>query len=242
MSYSNHSTEPAFIQRNPHIEILHQMPIFSPLDPVTLRDIYRRMSIKRWYGGAIIVGQEEPGDTFQVVVKGQTREVLFGENGREMTLSTLGPGGFFGAMSLLDGKPRSANVVAVDDVVLLSMRRDTFFACLEAHPLVALRLLAEMSQKLRNANELINNLSLHDVASRLMRTLVTLAEQSGELRDDGIFIRRRPTQQELANMVGTCRETVSRALSSMSRRGLVICRGRSLFLSRALVDSLQKAA
>ncbi len=242
MTYSNRSTEPAFLQRNPHIEILRQMSIFSPLDPVTLRDIYRRMSVKRWYGGAIIVGQEEPGDAFYVVVKGQAREVLFGENGREMTLSTLGTGDFFGAMALLDGKPRSANVVAVDDVVLLSMRRDTFFACLEAHPLMSMRLLAEMSQKLRNANELINNLALHDVSSRLMRTLVTMAEQCGELRDDGIFIRRRPTQQELANMVGTCRETVSRALSSMARKGLVVCRGRSLFLSRALVDSLQKAA
>ena len=192
--------------------------------------------------GKIIVGQEEPGDAFYIVVKGQAREVLFGENGREMTLSTLGTGDFFGAMALLDGKPRSANVVAVDDVVLLSMRRDTFFACLEAHPLMSMRLLAEMSQKLRNANELINNLALHDVSSRLMRTLVTMAEQCGELRDDGIFIRRRPTQQELANMVGTCRETVSRALSSMARKGLVVCRGRSLFLSRALVDSLQKAA
>ncbi len=242
MPYSNCSAEPTFLQRNPHIEILRQMPVFSPLDPVTLRDIYRRMTVKRWYGGAIIVGQEEPGDAFYVVVKGQTREVLFGENGREMTLSTLGEGDFFGAMALLDGKARSANVVAVDDVVLLSMRRDTFFACLEAHPQVAMRLLAEMSLKLRAANELINNLALHDVSSRLMRTLVNLAEQTGDLRDDGIFISRRPTQQELANMVGTCRETVSRALSSMSRKGLVVCRGRSLFLSRALVDSLQKAA
>ena len=241
MSY-NHSTEPAFIQRNPHIDVLRQMPIFSPLDPVTLRDVYRRMSVKRWYGGAIIVGQEEPGDALYVVVKGQAREVLFGENGREMTLANLGPGSFFGAMSLLDGKLRSSNVVAVDDVVLLVMRRDTFFASLEAYPQMALRMLAELSLKLRGANEIINNLALHDVSSRLMRTLVTLAEQSGELRDDGILIRRRPTQQELANMVGTCRETVSRALSSMSRRGLVVCRGRSLFLSRALVDSLQKAA
>ena len=241
MSY-NHSTEPAFIQRNPHIDVLRQMPIFSPLDPVTLRDVYRRMSVKRWYGGAIIVGQEEPGDALYVVVKGQAREVLFGENGREMTLANLGPGSFFGAMSLLDGKLRSSNVVAVDDVVLLVMRRDTFFASLEAYPQMALRMLAELSLKLRGANEIINNLALHDVSSRLMRTLVTLAEQCGELRDDGILIRRRPTQQELANMVGICRETVSRALSSMSRRGLVVCRGRSLFLSRALVDSLQKAA
>ena len=236
------SVESALFQRNPHLELMRRVPLFSTLDPAAFQQVYRRTTVKRWYGGAIIVGQDEPGTALYLVLQGQVKEVLFGENGREMTLRTMGPGEHFGAMSMVDGKPRSSNVVAQEDVVLLVLSREALMRCLGQHPEMAARLLKELSARIRRSNELITNLALHDVSTRLMRTLVTLAEESGELRDDGVFIRRRPTQQELANMVGTCRETVSRALSAMSRRGLVVSRGRSIFLSRALMDSLQEAA
>jgi CRP-like cAMP-binding protein len=227
---------------NHQLEVLKRVSIFSHLDEATLLDLARRMSVKRWHGGSIVMGQSEPGDALYVQVSGRSKVVLFGENGREMTLSVLGPGDFFGEMSLFDGKPRSANVVAVEDSTLLVLEREAFLAHLQAAPKTALLLLREMADRLRRANEIINNLALHDVASRLTRTLVTIAAESGETRDDGILIRQRPTQQDLANMVGTCRETVSRALSSMARRGLVVARGRSLLLSRALIDGRQQAA
>jgi CRP-like cAMP-binding protein len=227
---------------NPHLEILRRVSIFSHLNEAALLDLLRRMSVQRWHGGAIIVGQNEPGDGLYVVVRGNAKVVLFGENGREMTLSLLGPGDFFGEMSLFDGKPRSANVVAVEDSTLLTLDREAFLAHLRVSPETSLRLLRELSERLRRANGLINNLAMHDVPSRLARTLVALAEESGEIREDGILISRRPTQQDLANMVGTCRETVSRALSSMARRGLVTPRGRSLLLSRALLQSWRQAA
>ena len=238
----NRTAQPSFFIRNPQLDILSKIDIFSHLDPGALMDLYRRMTIKRWYGGAIIVGQHETGRALYVVVQGRAKVVLFGESGREMTLATLAPGDFFGEVSLFDGKPRSANVVAVDDVALLCLSHDAFTRHIEAYPMTAVRLLREMAGRLRRANDTINNLALHDVSSRLTRTLLSLAEQSGEMRDDGVFIRRRPTQQELANMVGTCRETVSRTLSSMARKGLVVPKGRSLLLSRALVDRIREAA
>ena len=103
-------------------------------------------------------------------------------------------------------------------------------------------MLKVLAQRLRRSNELVNNLALHDVTSRLTRTLLALADERGEHREEGILIRRRPTQQDLANMVGTCRETVSRALSAMARKGLVVSRGRSLLLTRDLVDRTRQAA
>ena len=227
---------------HPHLEVLKRVSIFAHLDEATLIDLLRRMTIRRWHGGSIVMGQSEPGDALYIQVSGRTKVVLFGENGREMILSVLGPGDFFGEMSLFDGKPRSANVVAIDDVTLLVLEREAFIAHLARSPRTALTLLREMADRLRRANEIINNLALHDVTSRLTRTLFTIAAESGETRDDGILIRQRPTQQDLANMVGTCRETVSRALSSMARRGLVVSRGRSLLLSRALIDARQQAA
>jgi CRP-like cAMP-binding protein len=238
----NRQFEPAVIRRNPHLELLKKIHIFSHLGDVALVDLYKRMSVKHWHGGAIIMGQNEPGDALYVLTSGRAKAVLFGENGREMTLAMLGPGDFFGEMALFDGKPRSANVVAVDDAVLLVLDRESFLTHLKSHPETSMRLLEVMAQRLRKANDIINNLALHDVSSRLTRTLFVLAEESGELRDDGILIRRRPTQQDLANMVGTCRETISRALSSMARRGLVVSRGRSLLLSNALVERVREAA
>ena len=242
MIHCRENLETSFLKQSPHIELLRRNPIFAHLDERSLLELYRRMTVKHWHGGSIIMGQNEMGDALYVLLQGQARVVLFGENGREMTLCTLKPGEIFGEMSLFDGKPRSANVVAEKDSALLVLEREAFLGHLRQHPETAIRLLGEMAQRLRRANEIINNLALHDVASRLTRTLVTLAAESGEQRDDGILIRRRPTQQDLANMVGTCRETVSRALSSMARRGLVVSRGRSLLLSRALIESWRQAA
>jgi CRP/FNR family transcriptional regulator, cyclic AMP receptor protein len=159
-----------------------------------------------------------------------------------MTLSVLNPGDFFGEISLFDGKPRSANVVALEDTVLLVLEREVFMTHLKASPTMALRMLESMSNRLRRSDEIINNLALHDVASRLTRTLVAMAIENGEEQTDGILIRCRPTQQDLANMVGTCRETVSRALSAMARQGLVVCRGRTLLVSRTLLESWRQAA
>jgi CRP/FNR family transcriptional regulator, cyclic AMP receptor protein len=229
-------------KRHPHFDLLKSVGIFSHLSDQALGDLLKRMSVRRWHGGAIIVGQNEPGDALYILVQGKVKVVLFGETGREMTLATLSAGDFFGELSLVDGRPCSANVVAMEDSLLLALDRDAFLGHLAASPETALRLLRSLAGKLRRSNELINNLALHDVTSRLTRTLVAMAQDGGEIREDGILIKRRPTQQDLANMVGTCRETVSRALSSMARRGLVVSRGRSLLLSRALIESWRQAA
>lgn len=238
----NREFTPAVVRRNPLLDVLRKIYIFDHLDEGELTALYKRMSVKHWHGGAIIMGQNEPGDAFYVLVQGKAKAVLFGENGREMTLSVLSPGDFFGELALFDGKPRSANVIAEEDAVLLVLDRETFMRHLDGHPETARRLLREMAQRLRRANDTINNLALHDVTSRLTRTLLAIGEDHGEPREDGILISHRPTQQDLANMVGTCRETVSRALSAMARRGLVVARGRSLLLSHALLDSVRQAA
>jgi len=236
------SFEPAVIKRHPHLDLLRSIEVFSHLSEPALLDLYKRMSVKHWHGGAIIMGQNEPGDAIYVLVSGKAKAVLFGESGREMTLAVLKPGDFFGEMSVFDGKPRSANVVAEDDSVLLVLDRENVLAHLTQNPETALRLLKEMALRLRRANEVINNLALHDVTSRLTRTLLTLADESGEQLAEGVLIRQRPTQQDLANMVGTCRETISRSLSAMARRGLVVSRGRSLLLTNSLVESVRQAA
>src|SRR5437899_4828335 len=121
-------------------------------------------------------------------------------------------------MSLQYRQPRSANVVAVEDADLLSLDHEAFRTHLATHPTTALAILAEMSRRLRHADEVIGNLALLDVYARVARVLRELALKQGEQVEGGILIRERPTQQEIAGLVGTSRETVSRALSEFTKR------------------------
>ncbi|MSP63129.1 MAG: Crp/Fnr family transcriptional regulator [Myxococcales bacterium] len=209
--------------------------LFRGLPPSVLEDLTRRLQVRSRLAGAVLVAESDPGDAMFLIHQGKARVTLLGENGRELILSQLGPGDFFGEMSLLDGRPRSANVVAEEDMTLLVLTRDAFAEHLRAHPQTALNLLAELSLRLRRADETIADLALHDVHQRLVRTLERLAREDGEEQEGGLLLRRRPTQQDLANMVGSCRETISRTFTSLIKQGLMVPRGRSLLLTRRLL-------
>jgi CRP/FNR family cyclic AMP-dependent transcriptional regulator len=222
--------------------LVAQSALFRGLAPSSLDDLVRRLQVRTRPAGALLVSQDEPGDAVFLIAEGRVRVALFGENGRELTLSTLGKGDFFGEMALIDGRPRSANVVAVDATTLLVLTREAFLDHLRQHPQTAMNLLAELARRLRRADETIANLALHDVHRRLVRTLERMAREDGEEMPEGLVVRRRPTQQELANMIGSCRETISRAFTSLIKRGLMVPKGRSLLLTRRLLAGEDVAA
>ena len=135
-------------------------------------------------------------------------------------------------MSLLDNEPRSASVIAAEPSRLIVLSRRDFQAHIEAHPRTALRVLTELSRRLRRADAVIGNLALLDVYGRLAGKLRELAAAEGEETEEGLVLRQRPTQAEIAAMIGTSRETVSRALSDLVRRGHVVMTGKRLVLRR----------
>jgi CRP/FNR family transcriptional regulator, cyclic AMP receptor protein len=222
--------------------LLAQSAIFRGCSGPALDDLARRLQIRTRSAGTLIVAQDEPGDAMFILAQGRVKVALFGENGRELTLSELKPGDFFGEMSLIDSRPRSANVVAIDDATMLALTREAFVQHLKSHPQTALNILSELTRRLRRADETIANLALHDVESRLSRTLERLAREDGESTEAGLVLKKRPTQQDLANMVGSCRETISRTFTSMIKRGLLVPRGRALVLTRQLLDRMSVAA
>jgi CRP-like cAMP-binding protein len=128
----------------------------------------------------------------------------------------LGDGEFFGEMALIDDEPRSAHVIAMRDSHLLVLRRDDFQSQLEQHPKVALELLRVLVQRLRRADEKIGGLVLLDVNGRVAQLLLDLAEESG-----GPKITRKLTHHTIAQMIGSSRETVSRAMRELVERGLI---------------------
>jgi CRP/FNR family cyclic AMP-dependent transcriptional regulator len=225
-----------------NIELLRQVSIFKELPADTLADLARRLWHKQAEAGSVIVSQEEPGDQLFLISSGKVKVVLYGETGREIILSMLGGGDFFGEMALLDRQPRSANVVAVEDSELLALDRDAFQNHLSTHPSTALAILAEMSRRLRHADEVIGNLALLDVYARVARAIRDLAQKQGEQAEGGLLIRERPTQQEMAGLIGTSRETVSRALNDFTRRGLLEMSGKQILVRWGFLRKLEEAA
>jgi len=225
-----------------HSQLLGQVSIFQELSRETLSDLAKRVWQKQAEAGTVIVSQEDAGDALFVIAKGKVKVVLYGETGREIILSILKAGDFFGEMSLLDRQPRSANVVAIEDSELLCLDRDAFATHLSAHPTTALGVLAEMSRRLRHADEVIGNLALLDVYARVARIIRDLAQKQGEPVDGGLLIKERPTQQEIAGLIGTSRETVSRALNDFTRQGMLEMQGKQILVRWGFLRKMEDAA
>ena len=202
--------------------LLRQVAIFRDLDTAVLADLGGRMRPRTVEAGTVVVSAEESGDSMFVIASGKVKVVLYGQTGREIILSILKGGDFFGEMSLFDRQPRSANVVAVAETQLLALDRDAFHK--------------------RHADEVIGNLALLDVYARVARVLRELALKQGEQVEGGILIRERPTQQEIAGLVGTSRETVSRALSEFTKRGLLEVEGKQVLVRWSFLRELHEAA
>lgn len=214
-------------------------PLFQALPLQAIEDLTQRVQVRRAAVHTTVVSQDEPGEAMFVIMSGRVKVVIFGENGREVTLSILRPGDSFGEMSLFDGENRSANCIAVEPTTLLVLSREDLLRHVANHPRTALNLLGEMARRLRRADESIAQLALCDVNERLIHRLVALAKEEGTDAPDGRLVRRRPTQQELANMIGSCRETISRAFNQLARDGLIHPRGRALVVTQTLIDRIE---
>ncbi len=214
-------------------ELLRRVSIFAHLGDDEFEALARLVETREVPAEALVVGEDDAGDALFVLARGRVKVVLYGESGREIILRVFRrPGDFFGEMSLLDGQPRSASVLAMEPSSLLVLSRDAFREHLRRSSGTALAVMAELSRRLREADGVIGNLALLDVYGRLARKLRQLAASDGEQTPEGVVVRDLPTQQELAGLIGTSRETVSRAFAALSRRGLVRLSGRRLVLRR----------
>ena len=215
-----------------HVSFLRQVPLFESLDDAEIDALSELTFTRTFNKETVIILAEEEGDTLFIIKDGQVKVSIVSEEGREVILSLLGGGAVFGELSLLDGKPRSANVVATEDTELLMLRRTDFIQLIYKTPQIATALLAELASRLRKTDRQIEGLALLDVTSRISETLLQLASEQGSESEEGVIIRHRPTHQELANMSGTTRETVSRVLKRLESQGYIISKGRQLIILR----------
>ena len=213
------------------INVLRNVPIFAELEERELEKIAKLGVRQKYKKGNVVVIEQESGAALFIIVSGKVKIVRMDEDGREVILSIFGPGEFFGEMSLLDGMARSASVIATEKSELLMIHRRDFLELLHEFPSVAISLLAELAMRLRKADMQIKSLSLKDAAGRVANVVLMLADDIGIFRKGKVEIEDLPLQQDIANMAGTSRETVSRMLNMFVEKGQIQLDGSKITIN-----------
>lgn len=209
--------------------VLRNVPLFSGLDDLELEKLSKVSGRKRVERGAFIVRSGENTDSLYFLLVGRAKVTNVDEEGREIILGWLGPGEFFGEMGLIDGSPRSANVVAVEACELLFLSKDAFQRCLQDNFQVAQKLMKTLVMRLREADRKIESLALLDVYGRVARLLLDLSE----IADGRRVIRKKMSKQDMAKMIGASREMVSKVMRDLESSGYICYEGDLLVIPGA---------
>jgi CRP/FNR family cyclic AMP-dependent transcriptional regulator len=193
--------------------------------------------------GAPLIEENAVPDGLYVVLRGRVNLVRTGVGGRDLILMTLGPGDVVGESCAFDRTGSSTAAIAAVPVEVLRIPAEIVAAHVRREPETMMRLMQLVTDKLRDIESVASSLALHDVEERLRRTLIRLARRQGRRTSEtAMILAPVPTQSELARMVGSCRETVSRTLSAMARDGLLSSSGRRMILDPRLLLDLAPAA
>jgi CRP-like cAMP-binding protein len=188
------------------------------LEPEAADELRSRGIPRRFPRGMALFHERQPGDRVMVVLAGTVKLISVSEDGREVLLALRGPGDLLGELGALDGRPRSASAIALDDVQVLVVPAADFKSFLEKHPRAAMVILEMLATRLRDADRKRVEFAAQDSMSRVAARIVELSEHFGEERVGEIHIDLPISQEELAGWTGCSRDSVVKALQSM--RGL----------------------
>ncbi len=200
------------------VDVLQQVGLFSDLtaeERALVADTSRR---RRFAKGTQVFQEGDVGDYLLVVLEGRVRVSLLGEDGQETIINVLEPPALLGEVAVLDKAPRSATVTAVEATTCLQITRGPFLALMRAHPSIAEKIMIRLAGALRRATEQIRTLSMFDVNGRVLRSLLVLGQERGQMSGSRMLIRPRPSVTDLSHMTGCARETVSRALKVLESK------------------------
>lgn len=212
------------------MKYLDRVDLFDGLSDEQAEVLKGRSRIRSFAPNTIVVNEGDDGSSLFVVQSGSLKVFLTDNVGREVTLSLLDPGDYFGELALLDDAPRSASVIALIRSEVLQIPRVAFLALIEAHPACMQIVVRNLVGRIRTLTESVRSLALVDVFGRISRIFDSLA-----VEEDGVgIIDRRLTQQDLANMVGASREMVNRILRDMVSGGYVEIEPQRIILRKKL--------
>ena len=200
-------------------EYIKNIPLFKQLKDSQLRELAARCKSARFKKGEVIFHKTDLSTDLYIVNSGKLKAVLIDEEGDEMVIAQFAKGDFFGELSLLDGKGRSATIVADKDTELSILQKDVFLDVLYKNPRMSVELMATLVERLRKADEMIESLAFLEVSERLINALLETAAE--ETRVSGFIKAGKLTHKELAARIGSSREAVSKCLKVLTTKCIV---------------------
>lgn len=197
--------------------VLRNVPLFSGLEEGELEKLSKVALRRRVERNSFVVRSGEDTDSLYILLTGRAKVTNTDEEGREIILAWLGQGEFFGEMGLIDGSPRSANVVAVEPCELLCLSKDAFQRCMQDNFQVAQKLMHILVRRLREADRKIESLALLDVYGRVARLLLDMSEEEDGKR----VVKKKISKQDMARMIGASREMVSKVVRDLELSGYI---------------------
>ncbi|WP_159888281.1 Crp/Fnr family transcriptional regulator [Paenibacillus puerhi] len=223
---------------NKLIPLLQHVPLFQDLTEAELEAIAPLFVERKYKKGTILFFEGDTGDEFFLIQSGVVKVYRI-DNAKEIILSLFHEGDFFGEMALIQkGLQRSATAETLDNCSIFTLVRSEFQAFMERSPKICLRLMETTMERLRKANEQIYDLTFLDVRSRIIKTIFRLSEEYGQSKSTGTLINMKLTHQQLANLVGTVRESVTKVLQELQEDNIITINKK--FISVKDAEALKK--
>lgn len=201
----------------------------STLNDQLLQAMAERGGVKTFPANAVLVNEEDDSDSIFILLKGKVKVYGAGANGREVVYTTLGPGEYFGEMTL-DGGPRSASVMTLEPTTCVVVTGANVRDFLGTHPDFALHLVRKLIALVRRSTDTVKRLALDDVYTRISKMLLELAQEE----EGRLVVNEKLTQQDIADRVGSSREMVSRIFKQLTIGGYVAAEGKRIVLLKKL--------
>ncbi len=206
--------------------VLKSVPLFASFPDEQLRMLVTVVTRRSAPRASVIMAAGDQIDSLYIVISGRLKVMMGDADGKEVILSLIGPGEFFGEMGLIDDSPRSASVVTIEPCELLSVTKRDFKRCLAENFEMAMAVMRGLVRRLREADRKIGSLALLDVYGRVARLLLDMSEDVNGQR----VVTKRLPKQDIAKMIGASREMVSRVMKDLQMGGYIEMRGSSIVL------------
>lgn len=202
-------------------KILSSVWLFQDLPAEDLDRIVPYMRTARFAADDTIIEKGEPGTSMMAVGSGRVKIRSIYWDGREVVFNFVDPGEVFGEIALLDGRERTADAIAMTDVVLYVLERRDLLPQFHRHPEIAVRMLSVLCDRVRRTSEQVEDLLFLDQPLRLAKVLLWLAKRYGSVSGDGVALQIRLSQRELGTLVGVRREAMNRQLAVWREAGVI---------------------
>lgn len=212
------------------IEDVRRIPYFQRLTDEQASILAARCMAKEYEARELLLvtGEESPG--FFLMRSGKARILRMGPEGREQTLRVVTKGDTFGEVPVLDGGPAPSTVEAIDHCEAVLVPGAAFRQLITQYPELALDVLQQLARRLRGITEMVGQMSMQTVQARLARYLYQVATEEGIAVPDGVIVPRELSLQDVASLVGSVREVVSRTMKGLEQSGIVEVRRREILV------------